>query len=177
MFSLRLLLSLGSFRANSLWSKATLSKCGIPDICPSWPPVSSYAEEGVSASAWQDVCDSAKLSCCTFYTSQSTSVCCILQKCPVLPVTRVLHLPAPCLLITQHVPHLAGVKRTYPRLPSISEAVWNPCRVTGVNPRCHFGGWKCLPEPLQLRCSWVWSISLRGDWEMLVRSCCCWGRS
>lgn len=141
MFSLRLLINLSRFRANSLWSKASLVYVWDPRCLQCSAPISPEQQAMLSwdgsASAWQDTCDSPKLSsCCTSRTSRSISVCRVLQKCPGLPVTRTLQLPAPCPPIIQQVPPLAGSKGTCPRPPSSSRALQSWCRVTGVKLRC-----------------------------------------
>lgn len=140
MFSLTLVLNLNSFRVNSLWSKASLVVFGTLGVCSTVlvsPEQQAMPIWDDSASAWQDISDSPKLSsCCTCCTLWSISLCCVLEKCPGLPVTRALQLPAPCPLITQQVTPLAGSKGTCPRLPSISGAGQRWFRVTGVNPRC-----------------------------------------
>lgn len=140
MFSLGLLISINSFCASCCGLRPVslcFGSCLFAMQCPHQPWTASHAKLDGSASAWQDICCSLMLlSRCIFCTSQSISICRVLQRHSGPPVTRALQLPTPCPLITQQVPPLAGGKGTCPRPPSISGAVQRWCKVTGVNLRC-----------------------------------------
>lgn len=172
MFSLRLLINLSSFRANSLWSKATLNRFGIPDLCSAGPLLTPSIKL-----CWGGASLSLLLLARTSVTLPSSPVAPFMLHWTFLFAISyrsalVFQWPEPCSLRTlpTNSPACASFGRGKRDLPKASQHLRGSVKSAQgywCKSQMSSGGWKCLPEPLQLRCSWVWSISLRGGWKCL----------
>lgn len=170
MFSFRFLVSLGRFRTNSLLSKATLNKFRISDVCSAEPQLTPRIKL-----CW--------VGCLCFCLAEHLWLCqalllhllyftehFCLQYPAEMPWSSSDQSPAPPCTLSANNPACASFCRGKKDLPKASQHLTG-CVKSMQGHWCKSqtssGGWKCLPEPLQLRYSWVWSISLRGTGKWL----------